>query len=492
MKQTMQPLDWVVIGVYGIGMLIIGWYFSRRTKTSEDYMLGGRQMRSWMVGMSLFASLLSAVSYLAWPGEMLHYGPMLFCQTLSHPLTFIVVGWFLIPAFMRTRVSSAYELLEIRLGPSVRILASILFLTMRLIWMGVIIYVSAVKVIVPIMGWSDEAAIWVSIVMGVITIIYTSMGGLRAVVLTDVIQTFILFSAAIGAIILITSDLGSVTAWIPKKWPDGWLGWTFFDTKVRVSFLTTFISGFSWWVCTAGSDQMAVQRYLATRDAKTARKTLLTSLICDATVGLFLAIIGLALLAYFQVHANLLPEGQTITSYADRLFPHFIVTALPAGITGLVIAGLLAAAMSSLSSGINSSSLVISRDFISRFSKKEIAESAQVKLNKIISVGIGVIFVLLSLLVSKVKGNLVEVSSKTVNLLVAPLFVPFFMALFIRRATAFGTFIGTIVSIVVAVSIGFSSELFGRYVTFLWIMPGSFIAGIFVSTVLSFFRQVKK
>ncbi|MBN2456260.1 MAG: sodium/solute symporter [Sedimentisphaerales bacterium] len=484
MKQTMQPLDWVVIGVYGLGMLAIGWYFSRRTKTSEDYMLGGRQMRFWMVGLSLFASLFSAASYLATPGEIIKYGPMIRCGIAAHPFTYLVVGWLLIPAFMKLKISSAYELLEVRLGPSLRVLASILFLILRLFWMSLIIYICAVKVIVPIMGWSQEAALWVSIAMGVVTVIYTSVGGLRAVVLTDVIQSFILFSAAIVSMILIGKMLGGVGTWFSQDWPQTWVEWKFFDANARASFLTAVLSSFCWYVFTAGSDQMAIQRYLATRDVKSARRALLTTLIFDALVGIILVGLGFALFAYYQASPELVPAGETMRD-ADSLFPRFIVTVLPTGITGLAIAGLLAAAMSSLSSGVNSSCLAISADFIGRFGKRQLSESAQVKLAKVISFAIGVIVVVLSLMVGKVKGNLMALCYKIANLLVAPLFVPFFMAVFVRRATEVGTFIGTIVSIIVAVLVAFSGELFDINITFLWIMPISFATGVVVSFLIS-------
>jgi solute:Na+ symporter, SSS family len=373
----------------------------------------------------------------------------------------------------------------VRLGPSLRTLASIIFLTIRIVWMAVITYVCAEKIIIPIMGWSQDSALWISTVMAVITIIYTSMGGLQAVVLTDVIQSFILFGAAVITVLLININFGSPLAWLPPEWPDNWLGWTFFDPSVRVTFLATFVTGALWWICTSASDQMAVQRYLATKNIKAARKMLLYSLISDFAVGIFLGLIGLSVLAYFKAHPDLLPQGQNIITGADRLFPHFIVIGLPVGCTGLIIAGLFAAAMSSLSSGINSSCLVISRDFIWRHRKDRISEATQLKFDKLLSILIGAVFVLLSLFVNKIKGNLLEVSSKTINLLVVPLFIPFFMALFIRSATEFGTFVGTIAGIIAAALISFSYEIFGKGISFLWIMPASLVTGVVVSMAFS-------
>jgi SSS family solute:Na+ symporter len=226
---------------------------------------------------------------------------------------------------------------------------------------------------------------------------------------------------------------------------------------------------------------MAIQRYLATKDVRSARKTFGISLVTNFTVQVLLALVGLALLAYFTKKPYELPAGEVIFNYADSLFPWFIVVGLPVGVTGLVTAGLISAAMSSLSSGLNSSSSVISEDIIKRFfpSKKNVDFLKQART---ISVIIGGVVTLLCLLVGYVQGNLLEVVIKVVNLFVAPLFVLFFMALFIPFSTQFATIAGGLVSVAVAIAIAFF-EMFGLQV--LWIMPIAFIAGISLACILS-------
>lgn len=485
-KITLTSLDWIIIILYGIGMLVVGFYYSRKNKSADDYMLGGRGMKSWKVGISLFATMFSAITYLSLPGEMIKHGPMIFLLILALPFVYFVVAYFFIPFMMKLKVTSAYELLETKLGLKNRLLAAIYFLIMRFLWMSVIIYMVAEKIIVPIMGWSEQNALLVSIVMGIITIIYTSSGGLRGVVLTDVVQSFVLFSGTILAIILIFNQLESVSDVIPSKWPEHWSGWVFFDTDVRVSFLTVFISTFGWYVCTAGSDQMAIQRYLATKDVKAARRMYLSNIVIGILVNLLLIVLGLSLFAYANMSTGLLTAGTSIIDGADTLFPRFIAIGLPTGFSGLVLAGLLAAAMSSLSSGINSSALSIVNDFILRLQNKTISEAKKIKLATLISFIIGIIVVLLSLVIGNVKGNLLELSYKTVNLLTAPLFVPFFMAMFVPIAKPNSTFIGTLSSGIAAVMVSFSHELFSVDISFLWIIPISFIVGVVVSVVLSF------
>ena len=138
-------LDWLVIAAYGLAMLGIGWFYSRRNQTREDYFLGGREMKPGAIGLSLFATLLSSISYLSWPGEMIKHGPVLFFTFLAYPFIILIVGWFMIPFFMRLPVTSAYEILELRLGVKVRLLGAVLFLSLRLLWMAMIIYTTTDK-----------------------------------------------------------------------------------------------------------------------------------------------------------------------------------------------------------------------------------------------------------------------------------------------------------------------------------------------------------
>lgn len=215
-------LDWAVVGVYLLGMLSVGWYFWRRTQTREQYLLGDRKMRPLLVGISLFASLISTISYLAWPGEMIKYGPMMFCTLLAYPFVGLVVGWLIIPFIMRLKVISAYEILEVRLGSGVRTLGSLLFLSLRLLWMSVIVYAATNKVLIPLLGLDPRMTPVVCALLAFVTIVYTAMGGVRAVVITDVIQSAILLGAAIVTIVTITICLGGVQEWWPAQWPAHW------------------------------------------------------------------------------------------------------------------------------------------------------------------------------------------------------------------------------------------------------------------------------
>jgi solute:Na+ symporter, SSS family len=484
-EHHLAPLDWLAICSYAALMLLIGWYYARKTRSTEDYLLGGRQMRPLLVGFSMFATLLSTLSYLAIPGEMIKHGPMISSQYLVYPLAFLVIGFVLIPSIMRMKVSSAYEILEARLGLSVRMLGSMFFLSMRFAWMALIIYATSSKVLVPMMGWDDAMIPVVCTIMGVITVAYTSMGGIRAVVMTDVLQTAILFGGAILTLGVITAEMGGVSGWFPKQWSPNWDPFlVMYDTTARLTVLGAMTSTFVWYICTAGADQVAIQRYLATRNPAAARRVIFTSLCTDVLTGSLLALLGLALWSWFQAKPHMLPDVYQTARNADTLFPRFIALALPSGISGMVIAGLLAAAMSSLSSGLNSSSLVISVDFINRFRNKEkqLDEQAALRESKRISVFVGISVVFLSIFVGSVAGNLLEMAYKVVNLLTAPLFVLFFMALFVPWATAPGAILAGIAATIMAVGIAYFNW-FG--LQFIWMMPLSLIAGVVVGCIAS-------
>jgi SSS family solute:Na+ symporter len=476
-------IDWTVIAGYAIGMISVGWYCSRFIKTTDDYLLGGRHLNPWAVALSLFAGLISTLSYLAMPGEMIKHGPMIASEMLAYPLIALIIGYFFIPKFMKLKATTAYELLETRLGVQARLLAASLFLTMRFFWMGLILFATSKLVLVPIFHWSDETIPFVCAALATVTVFYSSMGGFRAVVISDSIQTMIMFSGALVSIIVISIQLGGFGEWWPKEWASTWDTPKFwFDPSLRVTVASACLAALTWHVCTAGSDQMAVQRYLSVRDVSAARRMFSLSLLVNGAAMALLAALGIAVFAYFRARPDMLGDGQTIVANADELFPRFIVVGLPVGVTGLVIAALLAAAMGSLSSGISSTCSVILVDLLDRVRGAECGDAKQVRFARYISTAIGLVIFVLSYIMTMVPGNLYEVTSKVVNLLVAPLFVLFFMALFVPRASTWGTIAATLCSIAAGVSVAFF-QVFG--LSFLWIMPTSLVAGVALGVIFS-------
>ncbi len=476
-------LDWLVIALFLVWMIGIGYYYALRSRSKEDYLLGGRSMNPFMVGLSLFATLLSTLSYLAYPGEMIKYGPMVFFGILAFPVAHWIVGRYLIPRFMEMNVTSAYEILEIKLGGRTRNLGTIFFLLLRFLWMSTIIYATVNTALIHIIGFPES---WVPIIcvsIALVTVFYTALGGIRAVVMTDAIQSFILLAAALMTILIISWKFDPALAWFPDQWLTHWedLNWGV-DFNQRMTIGNIFIMTLVWQVCTAGSDQMAIQRYLSTKSADDARKTYKISLLSSGIVQIVLAIVGLAVASYFLKFPGQLEAGTNVYEHADSLFPRFVLIGLPSGITGLVVAGIMAAAMSSLSSGLNSSSSVISEDVLDRHFPRLLGSMDPLKKVRWISIVLGVVVSFCSMFVGYIEGNLLDVIIKVVNLVVAPLFVLFFMALFVPGSTDRGTFFGGLFSLLVAILIAF----FGLFnLSVLTIMPVSLVAGILGSWVFS-------
>lgn len=481
----MGIIDWLVIAAYGCLMIGIGAFYSRRNSTAEDFLLGGRRMSPFAVGLSLFATLVSTLSYLGNPGEMISHGPMMITQSAAHPLIFVIVGYGLIPLLMRQPVTSAYEILETRLGTGIRIAGAGVFLLLRLGWMATILFATSRVVLVPLLGLDPGWTPWLCFVLGLLTAIYSSYGGIKAVVLADGIQSLTMLTGVIVVLIVITVKLGGVAAWWPDEWPAHWQtpNWGI-DPSARVSFGMLMLSTTLWYVCTNGSDQMSIQRFLSTRDAAAARKTLAVSQITDVTVSLLLGLTGVAILGFYRVHPPEFKVGQTIATIGDQLFPRFIMSEMPTGSAGIVLAALLSAAMSSLSSGVNSACGVLEKDFLSRRDRTPVTAEASVTRMKWTTWLIAAAAVALSILNTMISGNLIERCFKVVNLLTAPLFVLFFLALFVKWANPAGAWLALLASVTTAILIAYSDDLgIENGLSFVWMTPCSLLVGIIVGSI---------
>jgi SSS family solute:Na+ symporter len=479
-------LDWAAIGLYVVAMLGIGAYYARRSRTQDDYLLGGRRMNPIGVGLSYFATLFSTLTYLGVPGEMVRNGPAVLAQVAALPLAWLAVSRFVIPIVMRQPVTTAHEILEARLGLGVRTLAATFFLLMRMLWMGLIIQATATQVLVPVIGLDPKVAPLVGLVMAAVTVVYTSLGGFKAVVATDVVQTVILLGGAVLCLGVVSFDQGGL-GWLPDRWADHWERPTLgLDLTARRGMLSLALSVLVWQVCTASSDQMAVQRYLATRDAAAASRMLATGLVCVGIVVTLLVLVGAALLAHAQAHPGLLGDPAAVDADADAVFPRFIALALPAGIRGLVVGGLLAAAMSSLSSGLSAATSVVTVDFVERLGGRRAADFYGSRPARILPWAIGLAVVAIGMAVSQVEGNIFELCNKIVNAFTAPLAGMFLMAMFVRRATPFGVWVGAAAGLAAVALVSWWPELTGRPgIGGFWMMPISLVVQLAAGTAAS-------
>lgn len=497
----LKALDFVVIALYALGVIFIGWWCSRRQNSTEEYFVGGRGISPFVAGISIIATLVSTISYLATPGEMIKNGPGWMWQMLHVPISFIVIGYFVIPHIMAHRVTSGYELLERKFGLGVRRATAAMFVLSRIFWMGLVIYTCSFAVAtitgLPLTG--------VIIGVGVIATLYTVQGGIRAVMVTDVVQFAVLMGGALLTVGYIGVQCGGVLEW----WPD-WtspelatLEWP--RTKVlslnpfdRVTALSVVIYACSYWILTATADQVVIQRFLSTRDAAGARRSFGLSLLGDMLTSGTLFLTGMALVGFYLRFPEQLPDtGLGITQQADKLFPHFIAAVLPAGLTGLVVSALFAAAMSSLDSGISSISTVLITDFEHLFARGCKGDDVRrLSRARLIGVAIGCIGIGMSFAVSLVPGeSLLEVTVRVSSLLAAPLFVTFVLAFFVKGSTPGGAWAAMATGAVAAIGLTYWQQIVSLFmdvektVSITLIMPVSALCALAVGMLVSRFTQ---
>lgn len=493
MRDGLHWIDGFIIAAYACAMMSLGWYFSRRQQTTDEYFTGSRAMNPFLIGISLFATLMSTISYLSGPGEIIKYGPYILSGVLSIPIAYVIVGYLLIPVFMRHRVTSAYELLEIKLGLSTRLVGATMFIALRLVWMAVLLNFAAGAMLV-MLGLEGRWLLAVTMAIALVALVYSTLGGLRAVVITDLVQFLLLFGGAVLVIATVTIRLGGLS-WFPTSWDSSWQPQPFlsFDPYIRLTVVGVVVMDTLWTVCTAGGDQTAIQRYMATRDAASARRSYLINSIAAASVLVVLAVVGLSLMGYFRAFPQQLPAGETIASGADALFPHYIAHQLPIGISGLVVSGMFAAAMSSIDSGVNSISAVVMTDFVDRFRSEPMTTKGHVRAARWLTVAVGIIVVGASSLIEYVPGNLLEVAKRMTSLLLTPIFTLFLLSLFVRFSTAAGANAGAVCGFLTAILVSFWNPLIeSRSLSITWINPTALTVGIVVGCAVSLLTRPRQ
>ena len=487
----LNVIDGAVVASYALGMLGLGWYYNRLQTNTNEYFVGNGRMNPIVIGISLFATLLSTISYLSGPGEIIRNGPALLAGSLSIPVSFLVVGYVFIPLFMKHRVTSAYELLELKLGLSTRLVGATMFILLRVMWMAVLLNFAANATLV-ILGWGPERLFSVTLFIAVITLFYSTLGGLRAVVITDLFQFVLLLGGALLVVVFVSIRMGGF-GWFPTGWDPNWKPQPIFslDPYERLTVVGVMIMQTLWQICTAGGDQTVIQRYMATVDATAARRAYLTNACASFSVVMILALVGLSLLGYFRTFPERLPAGANVIDYADQLFPYFIASQFPVGISGLVVSGMFAAAMSSIDSGVNSISAVVITDFVDRFRQERVTARVHLRWAQAVVVVVGVIVVSGSMLIEYVPGNLLVVSKRVTDLLVTPLFTLFFFALFVRFATATGANLGSLAGFLTAIVVAFWQPLIeaDRGLSITLINPSALLVGVSVGCIVSWLTR---
>lgn len=364
-KTNFGWLNYLVLFIYFGGMLFLGFFFMKRNENTEDFFKASGRIPWWAAGISIFATSLSAITFLSIPAKTYASDWRMLVFNISIILIVPIVIKYFMPFFRRFNFGTAYQYLEVRFSRVVRWLASTLFLFFMVSRIAVVLFLPSLA-LNAVTGFNIYYSI---ILMGIVTIIYSTSGGMEAVVWGDVVQGFILVFGAIAAFLFMVIGLegGFSEFWGTSIEYHKFRTFDFrFDFSQPV-FWVVLIGGVANSLITYTSDQSIVQRYMSTKDEKATANSIWLNGILSVPVTLLFFIIGTGLFVFYSHN----PENMSITNAnIDSVFPQFIVSEMPSGLAGLLIAAIFAAAMSTLSSNINSSAAVITSDFFQTINPK--------------------------------------------------------------------------------------------------------------------------
>ena len=531
----MSALDWLVFTVYFGAVVVFAWYQSRQNRGVEGFFLANRRLGWGAIGLSVMATQASAITYIGTTGQAFDDGMEFVQFYLGQPIAMVILCVVFVPFFYRSKVFTAYEYLERRFDARTRSLTSFLFLVSRGLSAGIVLYAPAI-VLSVIMGWDERVTI---LVMGLITVAYTIMGGITAVIWTDVLQMIVMFAGIGIAIAVLFATLpegvgvGDVAyiGGIHEMWRSIDLSW---DPTNRYTLWSGLIGGLFLALGYFGTDQSQVQRYLTASSLRQSRLSLIFNAFVKVPMQIFILAIGVLLYVFYHferpplifnsAEAALVRESPRagdfaaleaeherahelrrestlavlevrrvgedpaalqgrIASYDDELerlreaskslvsevrgsssndvnyvFPSYLISYVPAGILGLLIAVIFAAAMSSLDSELTALSSATVIDFYRRHVKPEGSDAHYLLVSRLATLGWGGFAVLFALYAGQL-GSLVEAVNEVGSIFYGALLGVFLLAFLVKRATAAGAFYGLICSMLAVLAVSRFTEI---------------------------------
>lgn len=399
MPNSISLLDSLIIVIYFLLMVGVGLYFSKRNNSSAQFTTASGRIPGWALGLSFYATFLSAITFLGDPGKSFgsNWNPFVF--SLSMPFAAYVSARFFVPFYREQKVVSAYSHLEERFGAWARTYAMLCFIMTQLARMGTIFYGVALM-LNALTGYGMH---WIILTLGCCIIVYTVMGGMEAVIWTEVVQAII---KTLGALLILGIVLSQVkfstivsTGWQEHKFSLGSFRPDFFQS----SFWVVFLYGFFINLTNFGIDQNYIQRYHTARNTQDASRSIWLCVVYYLPVSMLFFFIGTALYVYYQQQPELILELKQQVAlekgldfkvlqpadYGDKVLPFFIKTQIPTGFLGLLMAALLSAAMSTMSSGMNSSATVFLQDIYQRYFNPQASPEQQLRVLRIATIVMG-------------------------------------------------------------------------------------------------------
>lgn len=480
----MALLDWFILSIYFVGLIVLSFWVGKRQKGSDDYFLGGRKIHGGVVALSLAANQVSAISLIGAPAfvALRSGGGLRWLQyEFAVPLAMIAIMFILLPLYRRLSGATIYEYLENRFGVAARLVLSAIFMISRGLATGVVLYTSALVLAVTL---NQPIVITLSLI-GLVAIIYTSIGGITADVLSDAFQLIVLWIGTIAAVLAALSLVGGFGSALSVVSADRIQTIDFMHLGLGdgrdFAFWPMLIGGFFLYFSYYGCDQSQAQRLMSTPSAKSSRNSLLINGIIRFPIVLSYCALGL-LLAAFVINNPDFITSNNIDKDSNYLVPVFIIKYLPTGIVGLVMAGIFAATMSTIDSNLNSLSAVTMSDYIGRFFPEFARKEKKFLLWSRMATFLWGVFCIVS-------GYYIAQSSKTVIELVnmigsafyGPILAVFIAGAFLKRADGTAAILGLMSGL--GINIILSKTAPG--VSWLWWNPIGFFSAFGVSWLYS-------
>ena len=460
---SLDKLDLAIIALYLVGITLFGLRFRKRQRSLRDYFLAGRDIPWWAIALSIVAAETSTLTIISIPGLAYDTNLTFLQVVMGYVVGRVVISFVLLPQYFRSDLYTAYELIERRFGRGLRSVTAGLFLLTRAAAEGVRIY--AVSIVVSIaLGTGEVASI---AIITVLTLIYTFEGGLAAVIWTDVVQTAIYVGGTlVGLVTILHLVPGGWTAIHAAAASAGKLQVFDFSTNfwLPYTFWAGVIGGTAFTTASHGTDQLFVQRLLAARSQKQSVTALLSSGVAILFQFALFLIVGIMLWAFYRV-----PSANF--GKPDRIYPTFIVSQMPHGISGLLIAAILAAAMSNLSAALNSLSSSTIMDFVLRL-RPQTDERARMRLSRLATFFWAMLLFGLAVLALHKVGRVVEVGLQIASVAYGAMLGVFLLGVLTKRANQRGAMVGML--------FGFSLELY------LWRTHVPWTWWVLIGTIVTF------
>ena len=438
-KVSFGRLNYIVLFVYLALLVGLGFMMSKNQHTTDDFFKGGNRIPWWAAGLSIFGTQLSAITFMAIPAKTFATDWLYFFLMMTIIMVAPFIIRYFLPFFRRFNLTTAYEYLELRFNLPTRLAGSVMYIFLQLGRLGIVL-------LLPSLALSVVTGIDVSVcilTMGILSILYTVLGGIEAVIWTDVLQVIVLLGGALISLVLLyfnldSNDISTYVAEFNKM--------QIFDFEFSFSDPTLWvvlIGGFASNIVQYGSDQTVIQRYLTTKDEKSAAKGITTGAWLSLPATFIFFSLGTLLFVHYKVNPAALSP---ILEKTDAVFPWYIVNTLPDGVSGILIAAVFAASMSSLDSSMNSVSTVITTDFFRRLRPLN-SEAAYLKMARIVTVIIGIFGTGLALVMASWGiSSLWDQFNLIVGLFAGGLGGVFVLGIFSKRANGTGALIGLLVS----------------------------------------------